>query len=175
MKPTHTLREHHDELMLKIQNFEQVLAKLPNLTPDELNWVVREQVAFLQNEIKNHAAAEEDSFYPEVDFLACSHGCKISSTMKIDHEYLRTYIDRLAEVAEQLAPGRVPEFQRLGWELVAILKLHFDKEERVFLPLIDAGYTEEEVERRIVKRMEKIEGKQDVEAIRGQSAGYDYV
>jgi iron-sulfur cluster repair protein YtfE (RIC family) len=63
----------------------------------------------------------------------------------------------------------------LGWELVAILKLHFDKEERVFLPLIDAGYTEEEVERRIVKRMEKIEGKQNVEAIRSQSAGFDYV
>jgi hemerythrin-like domain-containing protein len=175
MKPTHALREHHDELVRKVQDFEQVLDSLPRISAANLSEVVARQVDFLQNEIKNHAAAEEVSLYPEVDFLACSHGCKISSTMKIDHEYLGTYIDRLAEVAEQLDPGRVPEFQRLGWELVAILKLHFDKEERVFLPLIDAGYTEEEVERRIVKRMEKIEGKQDVEAIRGQSAGYDYV
>jgi hypothetical protein len=72
MKPTHTLREHHDELMLKIQNFEQVLARLPHLVPPELDRVVREQVAFLREDIKSHAAAEEAFLYAEVNYRGFS-------------------------------------------------------------------------------------------------------
>ncbi len=157
MKPTHTLREHHDELMLRIQYFEQVLARLPNLTPGELNWVVQEQVAFLQNDIKSHAAAEEAFLYTEINYLAGCSGFKTSSTMEIDHEYIAAYIGRLAEMTPDLTLKRIPEFQRLGWELVAILKLHFDKEERVYLPLLDSMYTEKEIQTRIVNRMDTFE------------------
>jgi hemerythrin-like domain-containing protein len=77
--------------------------------------------------------------------------------MEIDHEYIAGYIDRLVEMTLELSPRKVPEFQRLGWELVAILKLHFDKEERVYLPLLDAKYTEKEVQTRIVEKMDLFE------------------
>ncbi len=173
MKPTHALREHHDRLVRNVLDLEQVLDSLPRVSAVNLSEVVARQVAFLQNEIKKHAAADEASLYPEVDFLANAHGCKISDTIKIDNEYIGTCIDRLAELAEELTPVRVPEFQRLGWELTAILKLQFAKEERVFLPLLDAGYTEEEVARRIVKRMEQIEVRLNIMG-KAADVGYDY-
>jgi hemerythrin-like domain-containing protein len=160
MKPTHALREEHDMLVQKIQEFEEVLDVLPRLPQDDLERVVGREVDFLQKEIKSHAAAEEKYLYTEVDYL-CGHcrdaGVKTSATMEIDHEYIAAYIDRLAEMASSIRSGTIPEFQRTGWELVAILKLHFDKEERVYLSLLDSRFTEEEVERRIVRRMEQYE------------------
>jgi iron-sulfur cluster repair protein YtfE (RIC family) len=157
MKPTHTLREHHDQLMLKVQSFEEVLAKLPHLSQSELERALRDQLAFLQNDIKSHAAAEEAFLYTEVDNLAGSSVFKTTGTMEIDHEYIAGYIGRLAEMAAGLSSRRIPEIQRLGWELVAILKLHFDKEERVYLPLLDSLLTEKEVQTRIVEKMDLFE------------------
>lgn len=158
MKPTHALREEHDLLMSRIQNFEEVLEALPSLPQEDLERVVKEQVAFLQKEIKDHAAAEEKYLYTEIDYL-CGHcrgtGVKTSATMEIDHEYIGAYIERLSEMADAISSRRVAEFQRAGWELVAILKLHFDKEERVYLKLLDERFTEEEIERKIVRRMEQ--------------------
>lgn len=160
MKPTHALREEHDMLVQKIQEFEEVLDVLPRLPQEDLQRVVREQVTFLQKEIKDHAAAEEKYLYTEVDYL-CGHcrdaGVKTSATMEIDHEYIGAYIDRLAEIAFSIQIDNLAAFQRAGWELVAILKLHFDKEERVYLSLLDSRFTEEEVEKRIVRRMEQYE------------------
>jgi hemerythrin-like domain-containing protein len=164
MKPTHTLREEHDELIHKIQNFEEALGALPSLPQEDLEQVIRQQVDFLQKEIKSHAAAEEKYLYTEVDYLsecACDHcrnvGVKTSATMEIDHEYIAGYIDRLVDMAPGISSQTLPDFQRTGWELVAILKLHFDKEERVYLTLLDSCFTEEEIERRIVRRMEQYE------------------
>ncbi len=157
MRPTHTLREHHDELMLKVQNFEQVLARLPHLVAPELERVVREQVAFLREDIKSHATAEEAFLYPEINNLAGPSGYRTTSTMEIDHEYIAGYIERLAEMAVDISPRKVGEFQRVGWELAAIMKLHFDKEERVYLPMLDASFSEKDVQLRIVDRMELFE------------------
>jgi hemerythrin-like domain-containing protein len=160
MKPTHTLREEHDELMHKIQEFEEVLDTLPTLPQQDLEQVIRRQVNFLQKEIKTHAAAEEKYLYAEIDYL-CGHcrdvGVKTSATMEIDHEYIAAYIERLADMAPAISSQTLADFQRAGWELVAILKLHFDKEERVFLALLDSRFTEEEIEKRIVRRMEQYE------------------
>ena len=160
MKPTHALREEHDALVRKIQEFEEVLDVLPSMPREDRERVVAGQVHFLQKDIKNHATAEERYLYTEIDYL-CGHcrgtGVKTSATMEIDHEYIAAYIDRLAELAPAAAGGGLAEFQRTGWELVAILKLHFDKEERVYLSLLDERYTEEEVERKIVRRMEQFE------------------
>jgi hemerythrin-like domain-containing protein len=157
MKPTHALREHHNHLMLEIQSFEQIVEKLPYLIPEELKRTVEEQVAFLKKEIIPHAASEEKYLYKEVDYLTCRHEVKTSATMEIDHEYIGAYIERLADLAAKINPKTVPEFQRVTWELGAILKLHFDKEERVYLPLLDSNYTEEEVNQRIVEKMEQLE------------------
>ncbi|HXF48425.1 MAG TPA: hemerythrin domain-containing protein [Verrucomicrobiae bacterium] len=160
MKPTHTLREEHDLLMKKIQEFEEVLDALPRVPQEDLKRVVGREIDFLQREIKDHAAAEEKYLYTEIDYLCGNSrgtGVKTSATMKIDHEYIAAYIDRLAEMARGIRSETIPEFQRAGWELVAILKLHFDKEEQVYLSLLDSRFTEEEVERRIVRRMEQFE------------------
>jgi hemerythrin-like domain-containing protein len=179
MKPTHVLREHHDELMRKIHEFEQFIDRLPSLKPEELKAALQPQVEFLVSEIKSHARSEEQYLYPEVDFLTNPSGMKNTATMRIDHEYIAAYIDRLAEMVPGISPKTVPQFQRLAWELVAIMKLHFDKEERVYLPLLDNFYSEEEIERRISSKMENDEMK---EGKKGRSAlltvgaptGFDY-
>jgi iron-sulfur cluster repair protein YtfE (RIC family) len=157
MKPTHTLREHQDELRLKVQNFEQVLATLPHLSRPELERAVREQILFLREDVKSHAAAEEASLYPELNALAGNPAFSATATMEIDHEFIAGYIERLAEMRLDISPRKIGEFQRVGWELAAILKLHFDKEERVYLPLLDSRLTEKEVQTRIVEKMDVFE------------------
>jgi hemerythrin-like domain-containing protein len=157
MKPTHALREHHDLLMRRIQEFEQFVDRLPTLEPAGLKSAVQFQIEFLVSEIKSHARSEERYLYPEVDFLTSPNGMKNTATMRIDHEYIAAYIDRLAEMAPAIALQTIPQFQRTAWELLAILKLHFDKEEQVYLPLLDNFYTEEEVQGRIVEKMEQFE------------------
>lgn len=172
MKPTHYLREHHDHLVLEMEGFEELVDKLPYLKLDELKPAVLEKVDFLKNEIIPHAASEERYLYKEIDYLACRESLmRPSSTMEIDHEYIKAYIERLAELAGNISPKSVPEFQRSAWELLAIIKLHFDKEERVYLPLLDKMYTEEEVQHRIAEKMERYEEESHLAARREADGG----
>ncbi len=117
------VRAHHAELRRKL--LEKVEAWLGTGSPEAL----RDLTNFLSGELLGHARAEEAHLYPVVEPLVKAWG-RATATMSIDHEFIEDYIRRIQA-------GPAPEVLReLVLGLRAILLLHLEKEERVYLPLI---------------------------------------
>jgi hemerythrin-like domain-containing protein len=115
-------------------------------------------VAFLQGDLLPHAAGEEAYLYPAIDPLVKEYG-RPTATMMVDHEHIKAYIAQIEATAQTLATAtpdaraaQVAALQRLCCQLEAILLVHLDKEERVYLPLFEA-HLSPEVQQRILDGM----------------------
>ncbi|MEO8285268.1 MAG: DUF2249 domain-containing protein [Chloroflexota bacterium] len=107
-------------------------------------------VEFLKGDLLPHARGEEEHLYPAVDPLVKLHG-KPTATMMIDHEYISRYVSQIEEATNLLRvanteeePARRATLQRLSLQLEAVLALHLEKEERVYIPLFEKYLAEEE-------------------------------
>ncbi len=112
-------------------------------------------VEYLVDQVAPHARAEEIFLYPIVEQLM---GSGTTATMRIDHEAIVGRIHRIRDAAQRglLIEGgwhAHEELRRLCIELGALLDVHFDKEERVYLPLLERKLDAPEQER-LVEAME---------------------
>jgi uncharacterized protein (DUF2249 family)/hemerythrin-like domain-containing protein len=140
-KVSDAIRKHHQELYKAFQEKVDHLEIAGN--PDAL-------VNFLNHELLPHAVGEEEHLYPAVESLVRAHG-DATATMSIDHEFIEAYIREIDTAADDLrsadASGRSAVNERLGRltaQLEALLKVHLEKEERVYLPLFEKYLSEDE-------------------------------
>jgi uncharacterized protein (DUF2249 family)/iron-sulfur cluster repair protein YtfE (RIC family) len=116
-------------------------------------------LAFLKGDLLPHAQGEEAHLYPAIDPLVKAHGTA-TATMMIDHEYITSYIDRIADVTDvtrslrstdkargHAGQANLSTLQRLCLQLEAVLVAHLDKEERVYIPLFEKYLPDEEQQR----------------------------
>ena len=107
----------------------------------ELRGLLDDAVRFLQDHLLIHAQAEERALYPVVAEVMGARDA--TATMSRDHVEVGTLVGELAAVRQALAQ-RAPSnaellnLRRLAYGLYALLKVHFAKEEEVYLPLLDA-------------------------------------
>ena len=115
-------------------------AALERGTRDDLNALV----ALLEGDLLAHARAEEEHFYPVVDELVREHG-RATATMLIDHEaiakqvvIIASGVERLRATKERMARMEARAAVRDALlRLDTLLAVHLDKEERVYLPLLE--------------------------------------
>lgn len=131
------VRRHHRTMLAQLEKDTEAI--LSGGTID-----LKGMVSFLRQELLPHAAGEEHALYPAVEPLLKSHG-RATATMSVDHEAIGALVDNIEKaVAEVEASGRRPgsssaneRLQRIALELRAILRLHLEKEERIYLPLLE--------------------------------------
>ncbi len=141
IKVTDAIREHHKEISGRIAE-TATRATVEGATPDDVDALVR----VLREDLLPHAAGEEKQLYPAVDPLVAARG-RATATMSIDHEHIAAYVKALGVVAERIraasdAAARGPllaDARDITHRLRAVLDLHTEKEERVYLPLIDTA------------------------------------
>lgn len=137
------IRNHHRELMEALATHVEMLVEgRPEAEPKAL-------AGFLQDELLPHAVGEENHLYPTVEPLIKVHG-RATATMSVDHEFIENYIRQIGETAEVLQragaeerPALQRRLQHLALQLEAVLRLHLEKEERVYLPLFEQHLSEE--------------------------------
>lgn len=112
-----------------------------------------ELVAFLKGDLLPHALGEERSLYPAVEPLIKSHG-RATATMSVDHEFIAGYIHGIEETVgalQKAGKDARPVLERRlrdqVLQLEALLKVHLEKEERVYLPLMEQHLPEADQER----------------------------
>jgi uncharacterized protein (DUF2249 family)/hemerythrin-like domain-containing protein len=144
---TDAMRRHHGALAKKMAAH---VAATADGAPKSA--AVDAFVAFLKNELLPHSVGEERHLYPRVDFLLHEYG-RSTATMSVDHEFIADCIARIEQTAQELreAPGgRAPELEaelrRLAFTFEAVLILHLEKEERIYLPLVEKHLDEIEQE-----------------------------
>lgn len=141
------IRNHHRELLSALTGQVTALVEgRPEADPDAL-------AAFLKGDLLPHAVGEERHLYPAVEPLIKAHG-QATATMSVDHEFIEDYIRQIEETTKSLhtvdadkRPALETRLQHLALELGAILRLHLEKEERIYLPLFEQYLPEPEQER----------------------------
>lgn len=131
-------RDHHRSMRDRLaRRAERALSRGGR---DDLN----ELIALLEGELLGHARAEQEHLYPAVDELVRLHG-RATATMEIDHEVIATRVRDIAVAVERLRAsdrhdrGEAKRGLRDALlRLEALLDVHMEKEERVYVPLIEA-------------------------------------
>ncbi len=133
-------RSHHRQLRRQLEAFAEQVAQDPQRVD------VEGMVRFLREELLPHARAEEAHLYPAVEPLLRHHGDP-TATMRLDHRLLEEHVRRVEAVVQEARRGGFAWPDRLRREmlgLTALLQAHLEKEERVYLPLVEGHLAEAE-------------------------------
>lgn len=144
---TQPLREEHQELFPHIEDLRQIADMVGEVPPAELRQRVDNVYAFLTKHLIPHAQAEDKALYPVVN--AVMRATQATATMSRDHVEVGKLTDDLAALrsalaAQDLNAAQIKELRRVLYGLYALVKVHFAKEEELYLPILDAQLTAEE-------------------------------
>jgi iron-sulfur cluster repair protein YtfE (RIC family) len=147
---TQPLREEHRELIPQIEMLRTVADSIGAAPGESVQQGVEEAYKFLTHHLIPHAQAEERALYPVVGRLMGAP--EATATMSRDHIEVGRLTGELGSLRSQLGGASVNESQvkalrRVLYGLYAIVKVHFAKEEEVYLPILDARLTPEEASR----------------------------
>lgn len=122
---------------------------------------VNESYTFLTTHLIPHAVAEDKFLYPAVDRLIGGKdpGTRSTDTMRRDHAEVGMLTRQLGALADQMKAGTLTTAQEQDlrqtlYSLHGIVRLHFAKEEEVYLPLLDRELTAAQAQE-IFEAMEK--------------------
>lgn len=139
---TQPLRDEHKELWPHVEALRATAEAIGEAPIEALERSVDEAYDFLAHHLIPHAQAEERALYPVVQKVMGAP--EATATMRRDHievarltEELGVLRPRLAGAAAMTAP-QAKALRRVLFGLYALVRVHFAKEEEVYLPLLDA-------------------------------------
>ena len=143
---TQPLRDEHKELFPHVDQIRQVAELIGDAPIAEIRRGVEEVYDFLANHLKPHAEAEEAVLYPVVQKVLGSPDA--TKTMSRDHVEVGIYINELASLrngltSDVLTTVQIKSLQRVLYGVYGLVKVHFAKEEEVYLPILDQRLTPE--------------------------------
>jgi hemerythrin-like domain-containing protein len=101
-------------------------------------------VRFLGEHIRPHAEWEERVLYPLVDGKAGSPARHpFTASMRYEHRIVGRWIDEMGAIRGKAKPD-VRAFARRADNLLGLIAAHFEEEEEVLLPILDATMKPEE-------------------------------
>ena len=143
---TQPLHNEHKELFPSVDRIRQVAERIGEAPIAEIRQGVEEVYDFLAYHLKPHAEAEEAALYPVVQNVLGSPDA--TRTMSRDHVEVGRYIEELAALKngltdQALTSAQATALRRVLFGVYALLKVHFAKEEEVYLPILDQRLTPE--------------------------------
>ena len=143
---TQPLREEHKELFPSVDRIRQVADLIGEAPVSEIRKGVEEVYDFLAYHLKPHAEAEDAALYPVVQKVLGSPDA--TRTMSRDHVEVGRYIEELASLkknlnGETLSLEQTKSLRRVLYGVYGLVKVHFAKEEEVYLPILDQRLTPE--------------------------------
>lgn len=147
MSVTKPLHDEHQELLPHVETL-RVAAEAAEHDADQLTGDLDEALAFLHDHLIPHARAEDVALYPVVEQVM--RAPEATATMRRDHVEVVALTQELQQLRERLEGQPTVEqrraLQRVLYGLYGIIRLHFAKEEEVYLPVLDAGLTPEQAD-----------------------------
>ncbi len=153
---TQPLREEHKELLPHIEAIRAAADAIGETPLSELRPQIDEVYDFLAYHLLPHAQAEEAALYPVVGKVMGAP--EATGTMSRDHVEVDRLIDELGQIrsgvsGSTLTAAQIKGLRRVLYGLYTLVKVHFTKEEEVYLPILDARLTPDEA-RQLFENME---------------------
>ncbi len=144
---TQPLREEHQELLPHIEAIRQAADAIGAVPLSVLRPQIDEVYDFLAYHLLPHAQAEEAALYPVVGKVMGAP--EATGTMSRDHVEVGRMIDELGLIrlnlsGSTLTSAQIQNLRRVLYGLYTLVKVHFAKEEEVYLPILDARLTPDE-------------------------------
>lgn len=137
---TQPLRDEHKELLPHIEELRTAADQVGDAGPDVLRASVAAAHDFLVQHLVPHAEAEEKVLYPVVASVLGAP--EATRTMSRDHLEVGALTQELGALRRQIATAaptaaQERDLRRVLYGLYALVKVHFAKEEEVYLPILD--------------------------------------
>ncbi len=152
---TQPLRDEHKELIPHIENILRVADSISDLPLEQVQDGVEEVYEFLAYHLLPHAQAEEAALYPAVQRALGSPNA--TRTMSHDHIEVGRYIEELAVLRREISPRQFKPLLRVLYGVYALVKVHFAKEEEVYLPILEERLSIDQA-KELFEAMEKAAG-----------------
>lgn len=145
--PTQPLRDEHKELLPHIETLRTLADSIEEVPIESLRRGVDEAYDFLRHHLVPHAQAEDAALYPIVGRVMGAP--EATATMSRDHVEVGRLTEELGSLREKLRRPSVDTattkgLRRVLYGLYALVKVHFAKEEELYLPLLDARISAQE-------------------------------
>lgn len=128
------IHREHGGLHARMHGLVALADEVDGFSDGQLRNRLDEIVLFLRPELLPHAHVEEAALYPAVDRLLQATG-GATTTMAVDRRAIAERVHALAAAGVR-EPVVRHDVRRLLHELHVLLQVHFDKEEQVYLPLL---------------------------------------
>jgi hemerythrin-like domain-containing protein len=143
--PTAGFRAEHAAIQEHLAHLDALVGALDGAAAAEQQQTMAFVVRFLDEHIRSHAAWEEAKLYPLVDARAGREGEPFTASMRYEHGIIGRGIEALGGLAAATPPD-ARAFARAAQRTLGVVAAHFEKEEEVFLPLLDRAMTRAEVD-----------------------------
>lgn len=133
---TQPLRDEHRELLPEVEVLRKAGDGIDTPAAPDL---IGRALTFLTGHLIPHAQAEDAALYPVVGRVLGDD--RTTDTMRRDHVEVEALTHALATLAGRWTgtPEEQMEARRLLYGLYALVKVHFAKEEEVYLPILDGA------------------------------------
>ncbi len=155
---TEALREEHKALLPHIDDLRLMADRLDEMAQDEVRRSLDRVYQFLTGQLIPHAAVEEEALYPAVAKILGSP--QATATMSRDHIEVTRLTEQLGWLRSQGTSfdlEQMKNLRRVLYSLHALLKVHFAKEEEVYLPLLESHLSNVETHR-LLRKMATVHG-----------------
>ena len=150
---TDMIKDHHREIARRMN--DTALRATRNASSEDFDALL----AFLREDLLPHARGEERHLYVAVDSLVPG-GFQATATMRIDHEHIEAHARMIgAAIARVRAPKDEADaasardtLRELVTRLAALIDVHLEKEERVYLPFLERSLTAD-AQRRLLEEI----------------------
>jgi iron-sulfur cluster repair protein YtfE (RIC family) len=131
-RPTEAFHEEHRHLLAHVDQIRVAAGEVSDLAVEEREAVVGRVLDFLRRMLLPHAEWEEQVLYTAVGELLGD--AKATAIMSRDHVAIGRMVEALAETDFRA----IARLQELLYGLHALITVHFEKVEEIYLPLLDA-------------------------------------
>ncbi len=146
---TQPIREAHQQQLPWIQKCSEVADQAGDLPAAILVEEIDSIINWLKTDILPDVDVEDRILYPTIAVIMGAP--QATNTMRVDHAEFRKMADELDELREEIKLGKTTEqikyLRSLLYSLHTLLRLHFQKEEQVYLSIIDDHMTSEQGKR----------------------------
>lgn len=155
------LRAEHRELLPHIEELRVAAEAVGTVPPERVVALVDHCVSFLTDHLIPHAKAEEAALYPVVQKVMGAP--RATATMSRDHQEVGRLAAELQDLRARLTAGNVDggpaaDLRRVLYGLYTLVKVHFAKEEEVYLPLLEERLHPDEAEAMFTAMHETVTG-----------------
>ncbi|GGL05395.1 hypothetical protein Sme01_63690 [Sphaerisporangium melleum] len=137
---TQPLRDEHAHLLPHIETLRTVADTLGHATPGTLSTALADVQLFLSDHLIPHAEAEDQVLYPAIArVMGAPEATATMSREHVEVGRLARELDTLRETVDRegLSDERQTALRRVLYGLYTLIKVHFAKEEEIYLPLLD--------------------------------------